>query len=437
MSWVQRKGDALGDALAQGSLRDLACRAVALDDPFGGREQSQAVRERHVAADGRWLEIRKGRMTKSSIDPERFGRTQDGALFAHEHLDAGQTFRGAVTFAASDRELAEMAFKALAAGAAFIGRSRHAQYGEVQIDPVATDREWPLTGTLVGSDWIVVHALSDLALRDEGSGTPTLTPQADAFGLPSRFVWRPERSALRTRHYSPFNATRRRPDLLRSVLCRGSIIVFAADNAPLDAAEATAVVSRTVRGIGAFGHDGLGRVAVNPVHVGNTPDPASVLRGYVPKSAPVHAAPTPDDALFRFLGHRARLIRAEDDASLLAETWQRELEQQYKGAKEEVGRPVGPSSSQWGAIREAASRAGGNLDLLRKATVGEDGFCCRGVSREAWNAYVFFSEGGRLKRRSFADLVRKWTSPGPNSPSPEAMARALAILAGLASHGVV
>ena len=436
LTWLKPKREGYGHRLERGALRDLAWPEVDPHDPFQGGIQGEQVRDRFVTSDRRWIDVATGRMTKSAIDGGGFGRTAEGALFAHEHLCAGQTFRGAVTCDEADAELAKRAFDELCARhVAFLGRSRAAQYGQVTIEPLADSPSQPTVPTPAGKDRIVFHLLSDVALRDGRTGAPTLCPAAELFGLPGRFDWCIAHSAIQTRRWSPFNGQRRSPDLERIVLSRGSVLVFTAPGQPLADAEAGALAAAVAPGLGGWLQDGLGRVVIEPLLAGRAADPWELMGPPPPLPvALVRRANAPQDLLFKVLTRRAEESARDHVAERLAATWLHEMEDQYGRLQAEYGQPLGPSRSQWGTIRDLAIKANGNLAALRRATVeGKEGFCRRGVSTAAWGKETWIRSGDGLLAVTFLCLLTKWLNAADDGTEPAAVAGALALVASRAT----
>src|SRR5204863_4350718 len=97
------------------------------------------------------------------------------------------------------------------AKAIFIGRSRKAEFGEIQINSQGiTDAASP---SIILGDNAMFLCVSDLALRDLKTGSVRLLPEVEDFGLPAEWLLDPLKTFLRTRRYSPFNAKRHRHDV--------------------------------------------------------------------------------------------------------------------------------------------------------------------------------------------------------------------------------
>jgi len=130
--------------------------------------------------------------------------------------------------------------------------------------------------------------------------------------------------------------------------------------------------------------------------------------------------------LYRVLRRRAGDAELVAAADQLSGEWRRELEALYAAAKREAsGRAVGPTASQWGAVRGLAA-SGPDLADLRAALMGKDGVCRQGVSKDAWSREGYLG----AKRCSFSNLLESWLSA--NAADGAVRVRALASLAGAA-----
>lgn len=407
LSWVGPKGYPVR-GLSDGLVRDLAAAAIDRSNPFGDGRQAVQMRGRHVGGDGTFVTVPLGRLNKSALDPDGFGRTADGALFAHQHIAAGTVFVADIRADAAHGDLARRCVEALVAGdgIAHVGRSRHAQYGEIRITssdrvPAAAGRARP------GDRRVVLALLSDTVLRDPRTLMPTLTPTASAFDLPERFLYEAAASAVRLRAWSPFNGHRRSPDLGRQALHRGSVLVFATDGAGLTAEEAARVNRFAVTGVGLGLEEGLGQIAVSPPWAGGEPNPAGAFRAAAPRVPAVRNAPQaalavvpPPASVLCQLAARRRDADARDrKAQALAGRWLDQLAEQYRGAQAEAGGvAVGPTRSQWGHVRTRASSSDG----LRAFLNG------RSVRSGQWAKVRYVTAEGGLRPVSFRDLIEGW-----------------------------
>lgn len=196
---------------------------------------------------------------KSARDPEKFDRSQDAQFFALDRLEAGQKFCFMVSGKAAD----EIVRRLLGPGI-HLGRRRNSGNGKVRISRLEKAPLLPTDAT--SPDGLVrLYAWSDLALYRNGQ--PSLEPMPDDFGLPAGSRWLPEKSAIKTRSYSAWNQFHGGFEGERHIICRGSILTF---GLPAGASPDATLQTKLWEGIGAFNHEGFGKLLINP-HFLNLP----------------------------------------------------------------------------------------------------------------------------------------------------------------------
>jgi hypothetical protein len=295
---------------------------------------------------------------RTAID-RRSGRARDGFLFAFDSLAAGTKFAARLEADPDVSEaLLDRVVDALVGQPARIGRSRNTEFGRVRIQRAEGSFAQALaaleTPSVGPGPLVPILVVSDLALRDPDSASPTLTPSSATFGMGARgsFDWDGEcldRSCLRTRSWSPFHGARRRPDLERQVIVAGSVITVR-----LQAGATVADLrARLAAGVGDYRAEGLGRVLVAP----------ALLAGERPKRllsepgelAVARSTPLPGDALGLWLSRRVERRRLEDLAHGRAMAWAKELR---------AWKPRLPNA-QWGELRRLAAQHPCSDQLLR------------------------------------------------------------------------
>ncbi len=334
--------------------------------------QTKALREHYVTESGVHVKVRRTLRLRTAINPET-GLAADAQLFGYEAIEAGQRFRAVLSASAPQHAaLLEMAAVALC-GIAYLGRSRSAEHGRVQICRV-DEQPWPRTGK--DSQRLHLWLLSDLCLIDDVHGQPTLMPDAQALGLSGGELLS-SHSFIGVRRYSAWNAKRNGRDSERYVIRGGSVLCL--DHVPtLD--EMT--LTRLRHGIGLHREHGLGRIAVQPALLD-----AGHPQFAAPASEPAQAATVPDSMSEYEQGLLAWLSavddaersgrKAEADAVALFRKWRKQLDKaSYFAAGTQ---PVGPSSSQWGGVRDIASQYDGVG--LRRALFEGDGAACKPTAR--------------------------------------------------------
>jgi len=322
-------------------------------------------------AAGRYLTMARNYNLKTAVDRDRNGAARGGQLYGYEALAAGTRWRAAIDADnATDLEPLAALFDGRRVG---LGRSRGAEYGQAWVALAETPADPPVAAGEATE--VVLHLLSDAALCDLGSGEPTLTASPEHFGLPATWRLDPERCAVATRAYSPFNGKRRRHDLERRLLARGSVLVFRGEP-PVSLAE----VARSVhQGVGQYRQEGLGQVAVQPWYL-TTPHPQFPLRPAA--TAPAAPTPVPVPPLAAWMIAQGRRTRLEEDAVLHAH----ELAERLRRCRAK-GQPW-PSRSQWNRVAGIARACLGQADpghlrrrLEAEVLVRESG----GVGANQWN----------------------------------------------------
>lgn len=193
---------------------------------------------------GKYIDhIQQSFSLKSAYNAEQ-RRADEGKMYGFTAINAGQRFRFSVTGEETHLDMVND----IIIGKHYIGKSRSAQYGAVEIDTVDDFQEPP---TFSPHGYTLVYAASNLCFYDQ-TGRPTLCPIASDLGLPSGEIdW--ALSQVRTHSYSVFNAKRNTTGTARYVITRGS--VFYVSNSSI--AMATGYV-------GVHRNEGLGAVVYNP-----------------------------------------------------------------------------------------------------------------------------------------------------------------------------
>ncbi|NLF17972.1 MAG: hypothetical protein GX595_12090 [Lentisphaerae bacterium] len=351
-------------------------KAAALEDG----SQPQQWRHGYMTVAGKVVEpILDGRM-KVAID-RMLRRSQDGQLFGYEAIPAGSTFLMRVQ-ADIEADLKGLDGWFLRRPVR-LGRSRSAEYGSARVEPYS--KRVPEAAPVAEADLVVLYLESDLALvRD---GMPVLLPEARDFGLDSGILV-PEKTFVRSRRYSPWNAYFgcRMPE--RQVLCKGSVITFRVAGVDLEG-----VQKRLRVGVGLHREEGLGQIHVNPGWLLAPPTMAPWSAGASARPA-ARAAGTP---LTRYLREKRRRQDAGREAFSIGLAWAAE----WPALSSAIAKKgIVPSKSQWSAIRAIALRhqgqpAGALQEALRD-------FCTKDLRREAWDESRAWHQG---RERSLHDAV--------------------------------
>ncbi|HFD17049.1 MAG TPA: hypothetical protein ENJ38_12205 [Rhodospirillales bacterium] len=317
----------------------------------GRRIQPKQLRQGHVTGYGEWVRPRRDLRLKTAIEATT-GRAAEGQLFGYDALHRGQVFRAWIEADETvDAALFERVVEALT-NEVLLGRSRSAEYGRARIARV--EAEPPRPGDPAPDGRLRLWLLSDLALVD-AQGQPTLQPTPGHFGLDGgEILW--DRTFLRARRYSPWNAARGGFDRERLVLEAGSVLTIA----PSPGYDREALIERLARGVGRHREAGLGRFWLDPPLLADD-QPAFAAP---PEPAAADAKPTapPDHPLVAWLqdqGSGWKLV-AEREADRFVEDYFDTIKKarRFGGiAKDAV---FGPSRSQWGQVLATARACRGN-----------------------------------------------------------------------------
>ena len=317
--------------------------------------QLNQLRDGYITNSGQLVRPATTFRMKTAIDPYTT-TAAEAQLFGYDAIEAGQTFQAWLEIDEEiPIELVEQIYACLN-GVIRLGRSRSAQYGTVdcRLTEKALDKK-----PLVKNNQLVLLLLSDMALRDN-RGLPELMPQVSHFGLDQAALeW--DKSYLRFRHYSPYNAARKHYDQERQVIQKGSVISLMLDK---ELTETQRIKLQT--GIGDYRQTGLGRVLINADLLLNRP-PCPVF-----SESPAHAkAQEPSHHLLvKWLKSQTNVGSLRSQTRETAELLKQELEQLYKSARAYAAQPegsiVGPGKTQWGRVSAAGKQGNDQQALLTK-----------------------------------------------------------------------
>lgn len=336
-------------------------------------QQWKSVGNRAFASDRKFIDVQRSTTMRTAIDPSA-GRAADSQLFSYESLDAGQRFV-AIIDADSEQDLQRII--PLLTGPRILGRSKSAEFGRVQIERVDADFQIaPIGNRAEGT--LHIWFLSDFWAQSE-SGQPGVQPDLKqmGFGASAEIDW--EHSFILTRCISPFNAHWNMRGLEREVIQRGS--VFTVKNS--DAGQ-----------LCGLRHFGFGtELGSGFAFVSNEPPLEMMQR--MPCHVEARSCETDQSAapsetpLSAWLTRRVGTSQVAISPQELAD----DLYNRYADAKRWHGKAVGPSPSQWGALRTILETNGDVTTVIGNADDRNE--------REAWNAS--FAQG---PEGTFAGWVR-------------------------------
>ena len=348
-------------------------------------KQPQQVRQGYIALDGCMAQSTKSFRMKTAIDANA-GRAKEAALFAYDALNAGQCFYTEVHLDKDiDTALLEQ-LKQVFESTLLLGRSRSAEYGKVisQIADLDTPINQPFDNQATE---ITLWLQADLMVLDR-YGQANLNPSSVDLGLPNgRFI--AEKSFIRTRHYSLWNAYKHCPEMERQVISKGSILVYELDK-PLEQQHYELITS----GLGLERATGLGQVWLNPPLLDSLQPQFNKTAHSSPcfittESSANISIENPNTPLIKWLEKQAK--QKSNDAILNKQV--KEVAQQYHQLLRsscqlqgiDLSIHIGPSLSQWGNALDAAKQSG---DISLHLFMGENAACkdtAKGWQDEYWN----------------------------------------------------
>lgn len=328
----------------------------------------------------------------------------DSQLFGYESLPAGLEFYAMVEL---DQTLAEQfpdlleQLKNTLVGQKSIGRSRSAEYGNVQIavhdESSLLKKLSNVTSAQLESD-MVLYCVSDLALVDD-KGQPTLNPTPENLlraiiedeNIKTEMLasikvdW--SRTFIKPRTYSAYLSHQQAYDIERQVIRQGSVVTLKLDRLKTELKQT--LVECFKNGIGLFKSSGLGKIWINPdflmskcIELQSAHTDSNVF------SLPVKTH-IETDAVIRFknwfkseVALSGSKINKENINELLDE-----LKKCYRLAKTFQGKPdyreIGPSPSQWGAILKATRETPNSFKQLEQKLFCSKDACCK-QNQKGW-----------------------------------------------------
>lgn len=185
--------------------------------------------------------------TQKSAHNKDMRRSEDHKMFGYEAIKKGLEYAFSVEM--DDEKIAADLVRSLT-GIKRLGRSRSAQYGLIEIEPM--EYKEPLSNHAQGQIQ-AVYLDSRLIVLDE-FGLPTFQPSPTDLGIDdpeAEILW--DKSQVRTFCYSPWNSTRQCYDTDRCGLEKGSVIIIKSKSAPNHSCYK-----------GVYKNEGFGRLIYNP-----------------------------------------------------------------------------------------------------------------------------------------------------------------------------
>ncbi len=349
LSWFVKKGEKIESerwvhhAMKDSFYSELIARGIQLQQVRHGWIIPEKQNE------GNLLSLNTNFAIKSAYDRQK-RRSADSKMYGFKSLESGSEW---IFHVDMDDDIDDSFIQNSLTGIKYIGKSRSAQYGKVQIEPLNVQQPELSSTELFEGKYLVVYAESRLAFFDE-YGQPTLRPEARHFNLDDNWNLDWSKSQVMYSVYAPYNFKNR--TFLNDRICfdKGSVFVFEAK----DSAQFT--MKAFEKGVGAFLNEGFGQVLVNPVFLAADPENArSVYRiksegknGQTDKShekltAVKDSDPEYENKLSAWLQRKIKEYKEEEFIS------QRVLD----FIKKNKSKFSGITPSQWGQIRAVAMTA--------------------------------------------------------------------------------
>ncbi|MBD1389279.1 hypothetical protein IC617_07570 [Neiella sp. HB171785] len=322
--------------------------------------QPKQLRTGFLGADGRVVDVRKNKVTKTAINPQT-GVAATSQLFNYESLASKQYFLATINIADDVPEQLRTILLSALSGRLRLGRSRGAEFGRVSIQYHELDESDSMS---FDHSELTLWLVSDCYVCDT-SGISTLTPSGKQIGLSAGELVL-EKSFIRARSYTPFNAHRGGYETTREVIGAGSVLTYSFANCALTEQDKQLLAS----GLGLYQSQGLGQLVVNPAVLTTQHSlPTAALFKDVLVSG--IAVQKPNDLTAKIT------VNSQLQAWLLGQVEQRDqlatMEDKYHQFNEAIFKHIqlarrysvvdpsdsyGPSKTQWSRLQDWAIQAG-------------------------------------------------------------------------------
>jgi len=221
-----------------------------LIEDFSKFSQLKQLRQGFITSNKRIAYINYNYSQKSAYDKKK-RRSLDSSMFGYNAIESDTLWQFTMKYDENISLNDIERIKKNLLGTQRLGKSKSAQYGEVEIT-LAGENEQIQNLTL--SEEVFLYANSRLSLVDE-EGNPTLELKYLCDGLnDTNIVY--EKTQLRTSAFTPYNGSRKTKDYERICINKGSVIVVKnITQEQLNSLE---------NGVGAYISEGFGELLINP-----------------------------------------------------------------------------------------------------------------------------------------------------------------------------
>jgi hypothetical protein len=326
----------------------------------GKKLQLKQERSGFLNIDGKIIEnINKTFALKSAQNRET-RTSKEGAMFGFESIKADQEFVFSIKYN-SDTEI-EIIEKLLT-GKKRIGKSKSAEFGQVDIQPLTLKPA--KIDTFQENDFTLVYAESNLCFIDKSTGQSTYQPNAEQLGIAGGIIdW--NKSSIRTYSYSPWNFKRNTSNLQRNCILKGSVF-YVKDG----------LLNSNNQPVGEFTAEGMGSVIYNPVFL-KAKDNGVLDFKILEKEPPMDKPQTiPTESYKTELG---RILHEKQKTQKLELDIANQVV--YEVSKSDNKELLHITSSQWGGIRAIATNETNYSKLHTKLFADKTGYLTHGVADE-------------------------------------------------------
>ena len=377
-SWFVKKGESIKNPIYIYHQMSKSESMVQLRDKFIVKESDTQFSE---------IELGKSFAIKSAYDSET-RRSKDQQMYGYQSLEAGMELCfqvDLVGFSEKETSKVKKIITESLTGKRNIGRSKTAQYGQVEI---FDDAEFEIGFKVeqdIEANYTFIYAESRLLFIDD-YGQPIIPTEGKYYGMEGATVDL-ERSQIRTFRYAPYNFKRQSRDADRFGIEKSSVICI---SKKINDGEQKQIKE----GIGLLLNEGFGKVLINPEFLVCKEDGKArfVYLEDQQKDHPQGNSKPSLDLNLKF--------NEESDSKV----WQYLIQQQTSKLNQQsvyiaVNKFVTDNqkrfekesfASQWGTIRSIAMKSKSQAELKNKLYNSPEGYLVHGVAKDKWD------EMGRL-----------------------------------------
>ena len=191
---------------------------------------------------------------KSAYDKKK-RRSEDKQMYGYQSIEAGMEFCFQVDFINDDSVALIEKVRSSLVGKRTIGRSKTAQYGQVEISGEATYEPGFTESQSIEPGYTYLYAESRLMFLDE-NGQPNIPTDGELYGVKGANVDL-KKSQIRTFRYAAYNSRRQTRDADRFGVEKGSVTCIQKKITPEESTEIK-------KGVGLYLNEGFGKVLINP-----------------------------------------------------------------------------------------------------------------------------------------------------------------------------